>query len=147
MLTAESPTRQIYGAIENVNSANLEWLPVAGAPGNYLKVLTLDEKNHRVDFLFKMDPGAEFTTHTHLCTAVAYTLEGKWGYREGDDVSTPGHFSYEPPGTRHTPYSIDGMVVYASFQGTSNTMLELYGPDDSVVGYIGLDFFKDYYRA
>jgi ChrR Cupin-like domain len=145
-MTMTAPVRIRYGDIQNVDSNQIDWIPVEGAPGNYLKVLTLDEANHRVDFLFKMDPGAEFTRHTHNCIAVAYTLEGKWGYREGADVSTPGHFSYEVAGTRHTPYSIDGMVVYASFQGKDNTMLLLHGEGDEVIGTIELDFFKTYYR-
>lgn len=75
----ESVKRTHYGEIENVNSSLIDWKPVDGQPGNYLKVLVIDDKRHRVDFLFKQDPHAEFAKHTHLCTAVAFTLEGLWG--------------------------------------------------------------------
>ncbi len=143
----ESATRTYYGEIENVNSNLIDWMPVEGQPGNYLKVLVIDEKRHRVDFLFKQDPGAEFARHNHCCTAVALTLEGLWGYREGEEMHFPGTYSYEPPGSAHTPFASDqGMVVYASFQGDSPDMLEILDDDDQVVDVLTIDFFKEYLR-
>ncbi len=142
----EKVGRTRFGDIENVNSGLLDWQEVDGQPGNYIKVLVIDDKNHRVDFLFKQDPNKEFARHTHLCTAVAFTLEGLWGYREGEELHFPGTFSYEPPGSAHTPYSTDqGMMVYASFQGTSPDMLEILDDDDNVVAVLTLDFFRQYY--
>jgi hypothetical protein len=82
----ERTRRTFCGEIENVNSGLLEWREVDGQPGNYIKVLALDEARHRVDFLFRQDPHAEFARHTHRCSAVALTLEGLWGYREGDEL-------------------------------------------------------------
>ena len=141
----ESVKRTHYGEIENVNSNLIDWKPVDGQPGNYLKVLVIDDKRHRVDFLFKQDPHAEFAKHTHLCTAVAFTLEGLWGYREGDEMHFPGTYSYEPPGSIHTPYASEqGMVVYASFQGTSADMLDILDEDDQVIDTLTIDFFRDY---
>ena len=141
----ESVKRTHYGEIENVNSNLIDWKPVDGQPGNYLKVLVIDDKRHRVDFLFKQDPHAEFAKHTHLCTAVAFTLEGLWGYREGEEMHFPGTYSYEPPGSIHTPYASEqGMVVYASFQGTSADMLDILDDDDQVIDTLTIDFFRDY---
>ncbi len=141
----ESVKRTHYGEIENVNSSLIDWKPVDGQPGNYLKVLVIDDKRHRVDFLFKQDPHAEFAKHTHLCTAVAFTLEGLWGYREGDEMHFPGTYSYEPPGSIHTPYASEqGMVVYASFQGTSADMLDILDDDDQVIDTLTIEFFRDY---
>ena len=119
----ETTARTAYGAIENVNANLVDWRAVDGQPGNYIKVLTLDKANHRVDFLFRQDPHAEFAKHEHKCTAVALTLDGLWGYREGAELHFEGTFSYEPPGSIHTPYATEhGMTVYASFQGTSDLM-------------------------
>lgn len=144
----EQAKRTFYGEIENVNSNLLDWKEVEGQPGNYLKVLAIDEKRNRVDFLFRQDPNCEFARHSHLCTAVAYTLDGLWGYREGEEMHFPGTYSYEPPGSAHTPFSSDrGMVVYASFQGTSPEMLSILDEDDNVVDVLTLDFFKDYYES
>lgn len=140
--------RTAYGAIENVNSGLLDWRAVEGQPGNYLKILTLDTPNNRVDFLFKQDPHAEFAKHNHRCTAVALTLEGLWGYREGEELHFPGTFSYEPPGSIHTPYATDqGMVVYASFSGTSDLMLDILDEDDNVIDQLRLDFFAQYFEG
>ncbi|HJK96880.1 MAG TPA: cupin domain-containing protein [Polyangiaceae bacterium LLY-WYZ-14_1] len=131
--------------IDNVNANLMSWKAVEGAPGNYLKVLTIDRARHRVDFLFKQDLHAEFTRHTHRCTAVALTLEGRWGYREGAEEHFPGTWSYEPPGTTHTPFaSEEGMTVYASFIADDDTFLDLLDPDGNVVGQIGLDFFEGF---
>ena len=139
--------RTFYGEIQNVNSNLIDWVPVEGAPGNYIKVLTIDEKRHRVDFLFKQAPNGEFPTHNHNCLAIAYTLEGQWGYREGDELMTPGCFSYEPAGTVHTPYATDkGMVVYASFQGSGGPFLELLDAGGNKVAEVGFEFFRAHYR-
>jgi hypothetical protein len=140
--------RTRYDSIINVNSSLVEWREIEGQPGNFIKILTLDHTNHRVDFFFKQAPHAEFAKHNHACTAVALTLEGLWGYREGAEMHFPGTFSYEPPGSAHTPYATEkGMVVYASFQGTSDLMLELLDDDDNIIGELRLDFFAQYYEG
>ena len=137
--------RTNYGAIENVNSNLIAWSEVDGQPGNFIKVLSLDIARHRVDFLFKQSPHAQFAKHTHLCTAVALTLEGRWGYREGAEQHFPGTFSYEPPGSTHTPYaSEEGMVVYASFQGSSNAMLDILDEQNNTLDTLNLSFFGQY---
>ena len=135
----ESTARTHFGEIHNVNSSLLDWEEVDGQPGNYIKVLALDEKRHRVDFLFRQDPHKEFARHTHRCTAVALTLEGLWGYREGEEMHFPGTFSYEPPGSAHTPFASEqGMMVYASFQGTGPEMLDIL--DDENLRNPDLDY-------
>jgi hypothetical protein len=137
--------RTRYGEIQNVNSNLIDWRAVDGQPGNYIKVLALDHVRHRVDFLFKQDPHASFARHNHVCTAVALTLEGIWGYREGEELMFPGTFSYEPSGSAHTPYATaTGMVVYASFQGSSDLMLEIIDENGNVTGELTLDFFAQY---
>ena len=144
----ESVSRTHFGEIQNVNSALLDWQEVDGHPGNYINVLTIDEKRHRVDFLFRQDPHKEFARHTHRCTAVALTLEGLWGYREGEEMHFPGTFSYEPPGSAHTPFASEqGMMVYASFQGTGPEMLDILDENDTVLDTLTLDFFRQYYVA
>jgi hypothetical protein len=144
----ETTARTFYGEIQNINANLVDWVPVEGAPGNYIKVLTIDEKRHRVDFLFKQDPHGEFPKHNHNCTAVALTLEGLWGYREGEELMFPGCFSYEPAGTIHTPYSTEkGMVVYASFQGSGpGPFLEVLDADNNKVGEVGFEFFRAHSR-
>ena len=91
-------------------------------------------------------PHAEFAKHNHRCLAIAYTLGGLWGYREGEELHFPGTFSYEPPGSIHTPYSTaDGMFLYGSFQGDSDVMLDILDADDKVIDQLKLNFFAKYY--
>jgi hypothetical protein len=138
--------RTRYGAIQNVNSDLVDWREVEGQKGNYIKVLALDTSRNRVDFLFRQDPHAEFAKHNHRCLAIAYTLGGLWGYREGEELHFPGTYSYEPPGSIHTPYSTaDGMFLFGSFQGDSDVMLEILDKDDRIVDYLKLNFFAQYY--
>jgi hypothetical protein len=137
--------RTHYGEIQNVNSSLIDWKVVDGQPGNYIKVLALDWKRHRVDFLFKQDPHAEFAKHNHVCTAIALTLDGVWGYREGEERMFPGTYSYEPAGSIHTPYSSEtGMIVFGSFQGSTDVMLEILDANDKVIDELRLDFFEKY---
>ena len=142
----ENTARTHYGSIINVNAELVDWRAVEGQPGNYIKVLALDPSRHRVDFLFKQDPHAEFAKHNHRCTAIAYTLGGLWGYREGEELHFPGTYSYEPPGSIHTPYSTaDGIFLFGSFQGTSDVMLDILDADDNVIDELKLDFFAQYF--
>ena len=143
-----SVPRTNYGSIINVNSELVDWTAVEGQPGNYIKVLALDEARHRVDFLFKQDPHAEFAKHNHRCTAIAFTLGGLWGYREGEELHFRGTYSYEPPGSIHTPYSTaDGMFLFGSFQGTSDLMLDILDEENNVIDELRLDFFGQYYEG
>lgn len=146
MSVLETKVRTTYPGIWNVNPALIEWTEIAANPGNFLKVLTIDEPNHRVDFLFRQDPHRHYTKHRHLCAVATLTLEGEWGYREGDEKLFKGCFSYETPGTVHTPYASEqGMVVYASFQGTGPVLLDLLDDNDEISGHLDLDFFKGYF--
>ena len=130
--------------IENVNATLMPWNPIPFAPGNFVKVLAIDRERGRVDFLFKQEAHAEFPRHVHLCTSVTLTLEGRWGYREGDETHFTGTFMYEPPGTTHTPFAHEeGAVLYQSFTGPQDgVFIELLDADGAVIGKVELSFFE-----
>ncbi len=130
--------------IENVNATLMRWRPIPQAPGNLIKVLAIDRERGRVDFLFKQEPHAEFPRHVHRCTSVTLTLQGRWGYREGDETHFMGTFMYEPPGTTHTPFAFgEGAVLYQSFTGPEDgVFIELLDADGAVIGKVDLDFFE-----
>ncbi len=142
----ETQARSVYPMAANINPALIEWREIEDSPGNYIKVLFIDEENHRVDFLFRQDPNTGYAKHTHLCTVCTYTIAGEWGYLEGPERLFPGCYAYEKVGSTHTPYATEkGMTVFASFQGTGPVLLELLDEKDNVTGHIGLDFYKHYY--
>jgi hypothetical protein len=60
----------------------------------------------------------------------------------------PGTFSYEPPGSAHTPFASEqGMTVYASFQGSGPEMLDIIDEHGTTIDTLTLEFFKAYYDA
>ncbi|MEO0601876.1 MAG: cupin domain-containing protein [Myxococcota bacterium] len=132
--------------IESVNASLMTWQPIPDAPGNFLKVLSIDRQQGRVDFLFKQAPHAEFARHVHRCTSVTLTLHGRWGYREGDETHFVGTFMYEPPGTTHTPFAYEeGAVLYQSFTGPEgDVFLDLLDADGAVIGHVDLAFFEGF---
>ena len=135
-----------YPGAWNVNTDLIDWKEIDGQPGNFIKVLALDENHHRVDFLFKQDPHKRFQKHTHKCTVATLTLDGEWGYEEGPERFFRGCFNYEVDGSAHTPYATElGMFLFASFQGDGRPFLELLDDDDNVSGTVDMDFFRDYY--
>lgn len=145
MSILQTLARTEYDGIVNVNPALVDWRPIASNPGNYIKVLNIDEDHHRVDFLFRQDPHKTFTKHTHRCVVATVTLRGEWGYLEGEEKLFEGCYAYDPPGTAHTPYATDqGMVVFASFHGQDPVFLDYLDDDDKVTGHMDIDWFKSY---
>lgn len=59
--------------------------------------------------------------HRHPAPVLGYTLEGAWGYLEGDWISRPGDFVYEPAGETHT------LVVHPE-AGHMKTLFHNMGP-------------------
>jgi hypothetical protein len=138
--------RTRYPGIWNVNADKLDWLELPGNPGNWIKVLVIDEANYRVDFLFRQDPFKHFARHRHRCAVATLTLAGEWGYREGDEKLFEGCFAYETAGTTHTPFATEnGMTVFASFQGTGPVFNEILDEDGKITGVVDIDYFKRFY--
>ncbi len=138
--------RLVYPGIVNVNPDLLRWREIEGNPGTYVKVLALQPERFRVDFLYRQDPGATFKRHNHHCTVITYTIAGEWGYREADEVFTPGCFAFEDHAPAHTPYATEkGMLLYASFEGRGPLFLETLDERDRVTGIVDLDFFRRHY--
>ncbi|MCL4422508.1 MAG: 2,4'-dihydroxyacetophenone dioxygenase family protein [Actinobacteria bacterium] len=50
----------------------------------------------------RMPPGLASPTHRHTGCVYAFTMSGRWGYREYDWWAKPGSFVHEPAGVVHT---------------------------------------------
>jgi hypothetical protein len=113
----------------DIQEQEMEWVEVA--PGSYFKALTIHEPTNTVAFAFKMDEGSpDFPSHFHICRAMAFTVEGQFGYREGTNMVDTGMFSYEAAGSFHTPYSNTGFQSRGIFESDSSVLLENHaGPD------------------
>jgi hypothetical protein len=120
---------QLESVTADIQEQEMEWVEVA--PGSYFKALTIHVPTNTVAFAFKMDKGApDFPSHFHICRAMAFTVEGEFGYREGTNMVTQGMFSYEAAGSFHTPFSESGFQSRGIFESDSNILLENHeGPD------------------
>ena len=114
---------QLESVTADIQEQEMEWVEVA--PGSYFKTLTVHVPTNTVAFAFKMDKGApDFPPHFHICRAMAFTVEGQFGYREGDNMVDQGMFSYEAAGSFHTPYSNTGCQSRGIFESDCNILLE-----------------------
>jgi hypothetical protein len=139
---------QLEKVTADIQSNDLEWVEVA--PGSYFKVLTVHMPTNTVAYGFKMDPGApDFPSHFHICRAMAFTVKGWFGYREGTNRVDTGMFSYEAAGSFHTPYSDcpEGFQSLGIFESDTNVLLQNHaGPDprSEKIGDLTVENFLDW---
>ena len=122
----------------DIQSSDLNWVEVAD--GSYFKVFTVHEPTNTVAFGFKMDPGApDFPSHFHICRALAFTVKGWFGYREGSNRVDTGMFSYEAAGSFHTPYSDcpEGFQSLGIFESDTAVLLQNHAEPDPRSEMIG----------
>ena len=122
----------------DIQSSDLNWVEVAD--GSYFKVFTVHEPTNTVAFGFKMDPGApDFPSHFHICRALAFTVKGWFGYREGSNRVDTGMFSYEAAGSFHTPYSDcpEGFQSLGIFESDTTVLLQNHAEPDPRSEMIG----------
>ena len=95
----------------------------------------------------RFEPGVTIPTHKHTGPVHAFTIAGRWKYREYEDVNLPGSYLYEPAGSVHT------LTVPADVKGLTDVWFAVYGAnlnlDDhgNVATVIDATFVKDTYLA
>lgn len=124
-----------------INPDDQPWLPL-GEPGNFMKILHIDEDDQQVVFMQRFGKDTQHPKHTHHCTAVAFTLTGEWAY-DGRPFPT-GSIGYEPYGSTHTPMTqagntADVLVVLTSRDGR---FIEMKLEDGSTFE-LNMDVFKE----
>lgn len=91
------------------------------ADGIEVKLLRIAADGSSYTILSRFGPGTVLPRHRHFGPVHAYTLEGRWHYREYDWFAESGSFVYEPTGSTHTlevPAGESGpAVVYFTVQG------------------------------
>lgn len=70
--------------------------------GIEVKLLRIAADGSSYTILSRFAPGTELPRHKHFGPVHAYTLSGRWRYKEYDWVAEPGSFIYEPSGSTHT---------------------------------------------
>lgn len=122
---------QLEKVTADIHASDLDWVEVA--PGSHFKVFTVHVPTNTVAFGFKMDPGApDFPSHFHICRAMAFTVKGWFGYREGTNRVDTGMFSYEAAGSFHTPFSDcpEGFESLGVFESDTEVLLQNHADAD-----------------
>ena len=131
-----------------VDVASIPWVPMRpkdGSPArSFAKILHLDEGRNLVVMLNRTVGGTTLPVHTHLCEAIAYTLSGRWAYRDVDLGA--GSFGVEPVGTEHAPEYAEDTEALVIFVGDGPDLLRTTLPDGTEIT-TGIDTFIALKRA
>jgi quercetin dioxygenase-like cupin family protein len=98
------------------------------------KVLSVDETRHAVEVLFKIAKGYKSERHRHMCETTAFVLEGKIRNETTGIEFGPGDFCYQPYNDEHVEHFVEDTIVYATYRGDKDKLVEFYGDDGKVCG-------------
>ena len=104
-----------------INTADIPW---QNSPMNGVlrKPLEREEaESGHVTSIVKYDKGAKFSPHVHPLGEEILVLEGVFSDENGDYPQ--GTYLRNPPGSRHTPFSVEGCTLLVK--------LNQFSPDDS----------------
>jgi len=100
-------TPHLHEAVPEALHVNQKAVPLLKdypAPGVDVQLLAADVEGGFFTVRLIGQPGASVPTHLHTGVVHAYTLAGKWQYREYPDspANTAGSYLFEPAGSTHT---------------------------------------------
>src|SRR4029453_9250320 len=91
--------------------------------GSELQLLQCDVEAGLWVIRTRFQPGYVVQTHKHTGEVFAFTIAGRWKYREYPEVNTAGSYLYEPAGSVHTltvPADNDGVTdVWFAIRGAN----------------------------
>jgi len=99
-------------ATDLVRGESLPWFPFL-FEGIHLKLLRVSPATGEMVLFIRVDPGAALGTHYHHGVVVAYTVSGRWRYRDADWVAGPGDAIIGPAGSSHTIEAVGDAPVVA----------------------------------
>jgi 2,4'-dihydroxyacetophenone dioxygenase len=70
--------------------------------GVEIKILRVGGESGKYTLITRFAPGIELPKHRHFGEVHAYTITGRWHYKEYDWVAETGSYVYEPPNSTHT---------------------------------------------
>jgi len=120
---------------------------VALGDGTHLQLLQCDEQLGLWVIRTRFEPGVTIQTHKHTGPVYAFTMSGKWKYKEYPEINTAGSYLYEPAGSIHT------LTVPAEAQDGAEAWFAIYGAnlnldaDGRVEMVLDAGFVKQTYLA
>ncbi len=99
MLTGAAAGADPY-ATSVVKCDTLPWAELQ--PGFEIKLLRVGEGSGTYTVATRLAPGVYVPTHRHHGPVHAWTVSGRWRYREYDWVAQAGDYVFEPTNSTHT---------------------------------------------
>ncbi|MEC9248878.1 MAG: hypothetical protein VX986_07645 [Pseudomonadota bacterium] len=123
-------------------ASQTEWVSM-DEDGNFnIKVLSVDEGRKSVEVLFKIKGGYRSGAHKHTCETHVYVIKGKVKNHSIGCTFSAGDYCYQPLDDVHDEEFLEDTIVYASYRGDKNTLVEFLDDSGAVCGEFKLDDFR-----
>lgn len=99
-----------------------------------MKVLSVDEERNSVEFLMKIAAGFNSGMHRHTCETSVLVLEGKVVNRTTGCEFGPGDYCYQPYNDEHVEEFLEETIVYGSYRGDSDKLVEFIDENGEICG-------------
>ena len=99
-----------------------------------MKVLSVDEERNSVEFLMKIAGGFNSGMHRHTCETSVLVLEGKVVNRTTGCEFGPGDYCYQPYNDEHVEEFLEETIVYGSYRGDSDKLVEFIDENGEICG-------------
>ena len=100
-----------------------------------MKVLSVDEPRNSVEVLFKITGPYRSGDHKHTCETHAFVMQGQITNHSIGCTFGPGDYCFQAKDDIHDEEFPEGeTIVYASYRGYQNTLVEFYGEDGEICG-------------
>ena len=99
-----------------------------------MKVLSVDEARHSVEFLFKIAAGYTSLRHKHTCETHVMVIQGKLVNQTTGCTFGPGDYCYQAYNDEHVEEFPEETIVYGSYRGDSEKLVEFYDEKGKVCG-------------
>lgn len=99
-----------------------------------IKVLSVDEGRHSVEFLLKIAAGYNSGMHRHTCETHVLVLEGKVINHTNGCEFGPGDYCYQPYNDEHVEEFVEETTVYGSYRGDQDTIVEFLDESGEICG-------------
>ena len=113
-------------------SSQQDW--VTCTPEISMKVLSVDEARNSVEFLFKIAAGYNSGRHRHTCETHVYVLQGRILNETIGCEFGPGDYCYQPYNDEHVEVVLEDTVVYGSYRGSTDKLVEFFDDNGEVCG-------------
>lgn len=107
------------------------------------KVLSVDESRNCVEVLFKIPAGNKSPRHRHTCETHILVVSGRVKNETISCEFGPGDYCYQPHNDEHVEHFVEDTVVYASYRGDSDKLVEFYDDDGKVCGEFKVSDFTN----